>query len=78
MTREPIKTDPDGLAEVWRAAEQRRAEDISGWFSQLFERRRSNSPTMRPPLPKDIRRWVQRGHHRLDGSGKHALPSRRG
>jgi hypothetical protein len=40
MAREPIKTDPDGLAEVWRAAEQRRAEDISGWIWQLFERRR--------------------------------------
>jgi hypothetical protein len=40
MAREPIKTDPDGFAEVWRAAEQRRAEDISGWVSQLFKRRR--------------------------------------
>jgi hypothetical protein len=40
MQREPIKTDPDGFAEVWRTAEQRRAEDISGWLGQWFERRR--------------------------------------
>jgi hypothetical protein len=40
MAREPIKTDPDGLAEVWRAAELRRAEDITGWMFQWFERRR--------------------------------------
>jgi hypothetical protein len=39
MEREPIKTDPDGITEVWRAAEQRRAEDISGWLGQWFERR---------------------------------------
>jgi hypothetical protein len=39
MAREPIKTDPDGLAEVWRAAAQRRAEDISGRVGQWFERR---------------------------------------
>ena len=40
MAREPIKTDPDGLAEIWRAAEQRRTEDIGGWICQLLERRR--------------------------------------
>jgi hypothetical protein len=40
MQREPIKTDPDGFAEIWRAAEQRRAEDIRGWLGQWFERRR--------------------------------------
>ena len=40
MDHEPIKTDPDGLAEVWRSAERRRAEEISGWLGQLFERRR--------------------------------------
>jgi hypothetical protein len=28
------------LAEVWRAAQQRRAEDIGGWLGQLFDRRR--------------------------------------
>jgi hypothetical protein len=37
MEREPIKTDPDGFAEVWRRAEQRRAEDMRGWLGQLFE-----------------------------------------
>jgi len=39
MEREPTKTDPEGLAEIWRSAEQRRVEDISGWLGQLFERR---------------------------------------
>ena len=33
-------TDPDGLAEVWRNAERRRAEDIDGWLRQWFEQRR--------------------------------------
>jgi hypothetical protein len=40
IEREPIKTDPDGLAEIWRTAEQRRAKDISGWLGQLFDQRR--------------------------------------
>jgi hypothetical protein len=44
MNREPIKTDSDDfsgdLAEVWRAAQQRRTEDIGAWLGQLFERRR--------------------------------------
>jgi hypothetical protein len=44
MNREPIKTDSDDfsgdLAEVWRTAQQRRAEDIGAWLGQLFERRR--------------------------------------
>jgi hypothetical protein len=39
MEREPIKTEPEGLAEIWRSAEQRRAEDIGGWLGQLFDRR---------------------------------------
>jgi len=39
MARELVKTDPVGLSEVWRAAEQRRTEDISGWVGQWFERR---------------------------------------
>jgi hypothetical protein len=40
MAHEPIKTDPDGVAEVWRAAQQRRADDITGWVFQWFKRRR--------------------------------------
>lgn len=40
MERELIKTDPDGFAEVWRTAQQRRAEDIGGWLGQWLERRR--------------------------------------
>jgi hypothetical protein len=44
MDREPIKTNSDDFsgdfAEVWRTAQQRRAEDIGGWLGQLFERRR--------------------------------------
>ena len=39
MEREPIKADLEGLAEIWRNAEQRRAEDIGGWLGQLFEAR---------------------------------------
>ena len=40
MEREWNNTDPDGLAEVWRSAERRRAEDIDGWLRQWFEQRR--------------------------------------
>jgi hypothetical protein len=40
MERELMKPEPGDLAEIWRTAEQRRAEDIGGWFGQLFERRR--------------------------------------
>ncbi len=44
MNREPIKPDSDDfsgdLAEVWRTAQQRRAEDIGAWLGQSFERRR--------------------------------------
>jgi hypothetical protein len=36
MEREPIKTDIDGLADIWRSAEQRRAEDIGAWLGELF------------------------------------------
>ena len=39
MEREPIKADPDGLADVWRTAEQRRAEDIGAWLGHIFEQR---------------------------------------
>jgi hypothetical protein len=40
MERERNNTDPDGLAEVWRSAERRRAEDIDAWLRQWFEQRR--------------------------------------
>jgi hypothetical protein len=41
MEREnPIETDPDVLAEVWRTAERRRSADIGAWLGQLFELRR--------------------------------------
>jgi hypothetical protein len=40
MEREPIKTDPDGLADVWRSAEQRRAEEIGAWLGRVFEKPR--------------------------------------
>ncbi len=36
MEREQNNTDSDGLAEVWRSAERRRAEDIGAWLSQWF------------------------------------------
>jgi len=47
---------PDGLAEIWRRAERRRAEDIAARFSQWFERRlrlkvfdaRATDPTPKP------------------------------
>jgi hypothetical protein len=39
MEREPTKTDPDGLAEIWHSAEYRRAEDMRGWLGQLFQQR---------------------------------------
>ena len=40
MEREPIKTDLDDLAEVWRSAEQRRAEEIGAWLGRVFQRPR--------------------------------------
>jgi hypothetical protein len=40
MKREQNNNDPDHLAEVWRNAQRRRAEDIGGWLSRLFDRRR--------------------------------------
>jgi hypothetical protein len=40
MERERNKTDPDDLAEIWRSAQQRRAEDIGAWLGHFFERRR--------------------------------------
>jgi hypothetical protein len=34
--------DPDGddFAEVWRSAHRRRSEDIYGWFTDIFKKRR--------------------------------------
>jgi hypothetical protein len=40
MEREQNNIDPDGLAEIWRGAERRRAEDMGAWLSQWFEQRR--------------------------------------
>jgi hypothetical protein len=40
MEREQNTTDPDGLAEVWRSAERRRAEDLGVWLSQWVEQKR--------------------------------------
>jgi hypothetical protein len=53
MEREPIKTDIDGLAEVWRIAEQRRAEDIGPWLGRFFEKsRRLKAPDVDAPYPE--------------------------
>jgi hypothetical protein len=54
MEREQNTTDPDGLAEVWRTAERRRAEDLGVWLSQWVEQKRrlkSPMPTDPPPNP---------------------------
>jgi len=40
MEREQNQTDPDGLAEVWRNAGHRRAEDIGAWLGHVFEKQR--------------------------------------
>jgi hypothetical protein len=40
MEREQKKTDSDSLAEVWRNAEQRRAQDIGAWLGDVFKKRR--------------------------------------
>jgi hypothetical protein len=42
MEREPIKTD-DVVAEIWRNAQVRRAEDMSAWLRSYFEMRRQRS-----------------------------------
>jgi hypothetical protein len=36
MEREQNKTDSDDLAEIWRSAERRRAEDIGAWLGHFF------------------------------------------
>jgi hypothetical protein len=40
MQREENKADCDDLAEIWRSAEQRRAEDIRAWLGRFFEQRK--------------------------------------
>ncbi len=35
MERERSTNDTDGLTEVWRLAEQRRAEDLIAWLSSF-------------------------------------------
>jgi hypothetical protein len=40
VSRAQNKRDPEGSAEVWQQAEQRRADDIGAWLGQVFERRR--------------------------------------
>jgi hypothetical protein len=40
VDRAPDKSEPEGSAEVWHQAEQRRADDIGAWLGHLFERRR--------------------------------------
>jgi hypothetical protein len=54
MQREQNTTDPDGLAEVWRSAERRRAKDLGAWLSQWVERRRrlKVSDAQAGPAPK--------------------------
>jgi hypothetical protein len=56
MERAKNSTDPDGLAEVWRSAEQRRAEDFGAWLSQVVAQLRrlkvsdaqATDPTRKP------------------------------
>lgn len=42
MEREPIKSD-DVIAEIWRNAQVRRAEDMSAWIRSYLETRRQQS-----------------------------------
>ena len=46
MEREPIKIDFDA-AEIWRTAQQLRAEDMSAWLRIYFERRRQRAAKAR-------------------------------
>ena len=57
MGREPNIADPDGLAEVWRSAEQRRTEDIRKWLGQAFEKwRQLKTSDSEARIPEGIRR----------------------
>ena len=43
----------DDLAELWRSAQHRRAEDIYSWFTKFFERQRQlRSSDSRSQFPK--------------------------
>ncbi len=53
MDREQNKTDPAGLADIWRYAEQRRAEDVRAWLGAfLEERRRVKASKTEDPYPQ--------------------------
>jgi len=53
MDREENKTDPAGLADIWRNAEQRRTEDFGAWLSTFFEeRRRVKASDTEDPYPQ--------------------------
>lgn len=45
MEREHSKTGSQDLAEIWRSAEQRRAEDIGERLGHFFEQRRQSKVT---------------------------------
>ena len=53
MDGERNKADLDSLTEIWRSAEQRRAEDIGAWLSYFFEqRRRQRASDTETPYPQ--------------------------
>jgi hypothetical protein len=52
MEREQNITDPDGLAEVWRIAERRRAEDLGAWLSRRRRRLKVSDAQATDPTPK--------------------------
>ena len=45
MEREQHKADPDNFAEIWRSAEQRRADEIGGWLARFIEKQRQLKTT---------------------------------
>ena len=53
MDREENKTDLAGIADIWRNAEQRRAEDVGAWLGAfLKERRRVKASDGENPYPQ--------------------------
>jgi hypothetical protein len=58
MDREAIKSDPDALADIWRSAERRRAEDIGTWLVRVFEK-------PRPLKAPDVDSAYPQGHPAL-------------
>ena len=55
MEREQNNIDPDSLAEIWRSAERRRAEDMGAWLGQWVEqrlRRKVSDAQATDPTPK--------------------------